>query len=134
MVFNKVYYDFRPKTDTKSSTAYSPTVAALMLHMDIDPVVNIPKGVKRIRGYAFYDCWPSEPFIVTVPEGCTEISAMAFANCSMNSVTLPSTITTIADSAFRDCSPNKIIINKPKDSIAGYPWGADGQPELIWKG
>ncbi len=134
MLINKIYYDFRPKTDNSSKYAYSPAVKDLMMRNASTSVINIPAGVKSIRGYCFYDYWPDTPFAINVPEGCEEIKPMAFANAGISSITLPSTITTIAPTAFTDTSLDQITINKPANSIAGCPWGADNEPQIIWKG
>ena len=134
MLLNKVPYDFSVKQDSTATATYSKMAVDIMLHGWETSVVKIPDGVKKIRSYCFYDCWPGEPFEITVPEGCTEICSLAFANCDINSVTLPSTITTIAADAFADASPNSITINKPANSIPGFPWGADNTPTITWKG
>lgn len=48
-----------------------------------------------------------------------------FNKCSsLTSITIPANITQIADNAFSGSAINTININKPKDSIAGAPWGA----------
>ena len=112
----------------------SDVASFLLYHYDEIPAVNIPKGTKRLRGYTFNDCWPSVPLIVTVPEGVIEVRGKAFCNCSLNSVEFPSTVKNLPSDCFSDTSPQKLIFHAPKDSITGYPWGADNEPEVEWKG
>ena len=135
MIINKVYFDFRPKADVSSPYSYSTDVQKILFRRaDINPQVVLPAGIKRVRGYAFNDCWPDQAMQIVVPEGCTTISDHAFSNADIDTVTLPSTITSISSVAFTDSSPNQIIINKKPNTLAGYPWGADNEPIVTWKG
>lgn len=124
----------KSSTNTEKVTI-SETVTKLIYHATVfDGPINIPEGTTKLRGYLFNDCWPDSPFIINVPEGVTSIASHAFSNCSIDTVSLPSTITSLPDDLFTDASPEKVIINKPKGSISGYPWGADNSPVIEWKG
>ncbi len=122
----------QPSTDNKKGL--SEVAAFLLYHYDEIPSINIPKGTKKLRGYTFNDCWPNVPLTVTIPEGVIEVRNKAFCNCSLKLVEFPSTITTLPSDCFSDTSPEKIIFHSPKDSIAGYPWGADNEPVIEWRG
>ena len=71
---------------------------------------------------------------IILPIGIIEIKD-SFQYCTFTKIEIPSTITQISTSAFL-YNPNlsQIIINKPKDSIPGAPWGAvKGNRVVEWK-
>ena len=71
---------------------------------------------------------------IILPIGIIEIKD-SFQYCTFTKIEIPSTITQISTSAFL-YNPNlsQIIINKPKDSILGAPWGAvKGNRVVEWK-
>ena len=66
-------------------------------------IVTIPKGVRKIGRYAFYDC--SSLTAITFPDSVIEIRTGAFCSChSLTAVTIPDSVTKIEDYAFCDCS------------------------------
>ena len=97
--------------------------------------ITICEGITEIRLYAFQNC--TSLTNVSIPDTVTYIDNVAFSNCtSLTSITIPSSVTYIGTSgnAFEGCSKIKtIIINKPKDSIEGSPWGAYNAT-IIWTG
>lgn len=135
MLINTIPFDFQTRSVIETgSNELSGTVAKLIYHADDFSLVEIPAGVKRLRGYIFNDVWPTTPLVITVPEGVTQVDSKAFCNCAIGTVTFPSTVTALPADCFADSSPEKIIIHRPAGSIAGYPWGADNEPEIEWKG
>lgn len=95
----------------------------------------------KIKAGAFSDC-PSLTN-VTIPNHCSSIGAGAFEECgALEEVVIGSGITEIQEDidggligAFKDC-PNlkKITINKAENSIAGAPWGAPEDCQVVWTG
>ena len=104
---------------------------------------NIPEGVTRIGGIAFYGCSSLSkvelPSSVTsigfnafsgcsslaeinIPEGVTSIGFGAFEYCSsLSKIELPSSVTSIGDSAFSGCSSlSQINIPEGVTSIGRY--------------
>ena len=138
MLINRIPMEILPagaSTEQPSGDkGLSAVAVALLYHSGEIPAVNIPKGTKKLRSYIFNDCWPSSDLVVTVPEGVTEVHSKAFCNCQLGSVEFPSTVTVLPADCFTDASPQKLIFHAPKDSIAGYPWGADNEPEVEWRG
>ena len=66
-------------------------------------IVTIPKGVRKIGRYTFYDC--SSLTAITIPDSVIEIRTGAFCSChSLTAVTIPDSVTKIEDYAFCDCS------------------------------
>ena len=64
--------------------------------------VNFPKGLKRIRKYAFSEC--SSLSSVTIPDGVIEIEEHAFENCKMlRDVIISDTVQNIGDNCFSKC-------------------------------
>jgi hypothetical protein len=64
--------------------------------------VTIPKTVKKIRNYAFCQCYNLNE--VKIPDSVVEIGEGAFALCSnIKSTNLPAKITSIANSTFWGC-------------------------------
>ena len=110
MLINTIPFDIQTRSVIETgSNELSGTVAKLIYHADDFSLVEIPAGVKRLRGYIFNDVWPATPLTITVPEGVTQVDSKAFCNCA-------------------------IVIHRPAGSITGYPWGADNEPEIEWKG
>ena len=137
MLINLIPMEILPASATVEPTedkGLSAVAVALLYHSGEIPSVNIPEGTKKLRGYIFNDCWPSTPLVVTVPEGVTEVASKAFCNCDLGSVEFPSTVTALPADCFTDASPGKIIFHATKDSITGFPWGADNEPEVEWRG
>ena len=58
----------------------------------------------------------------------------AFEGCeSLKEINLPSTVEIVEENAFYGCAEGiRIIIDKPKGSLAGAPWGADNAL-IIWE-
>lgn len=71
--------------------------------------VTFPSTLKKIGYAAFW--WNSISGEVTIPEGVTEIDAVAFRENNISSVTLPSTLKTIGSQAFGWNKITKIVDN-----------------------
>ena len=81
--------------------------------------VNIPSTVKTIGVHSF-STRSNSLKTITLPEGLEVIKYAAFYTSGISEFNLPSRVTKIEEHAFYD----KIVrIDKPKDSIAGSPWG-----------
>lgn len=64
---------------------------------------NIPKNIKEIGRYAFYEC--REFTTITVPDGVTDIGYSAFCGCNhLKTVDLSKTLISINDYAFNRCN------------------------------
>jgi uncharacterized protein YjdB len=62
---------------------------------------EIPKMVKKIGAYSFYD---NSIRAVTIPSGVTEIGQLAFISCkSLTTVNIPKTVTKIGSQGFDGC-------------------------------
>ena len=78
-------------------------------------VMKLPAGLKSIQQEAFRG---SAAESIVLPDGCTEIGAKAFADCSMlRRVEIPASVAVIAEDAFEGCS-NELVIVTPKGSSA----------------
>ena len=78
-------------------------------------VMKLPAGLKSIQQEAFRG---SAAESIVLPDGCTEIGAKAFADCSMlRRVEIPASVAVIAEDAFEGCS-NELVIVTPKGSAA----------------
>lgn len=71
--------------------------------------VTFPSTLKKIGYAAFW--WNSISGEVTIPEGVTDIDAVAFRENNISSVTLPSTLKTIGSQAFGWNKITKIVDN-----------------------
>ena len=98
--------------------------------------IVIPPLVKFIDDYMFCGCTSLEN--VVLGNSVSHVSYNCFEKCTaLKEITIPASvikITTDSDAAFKDCTNlTKIVINKPKDSIPGAPWGATNAT-VIWTG
>lgn len=93
--------------------------------------VYLPNSITRIGEMSFQECTALKA--IHISDKLTNITAQAFQGCTaLTSIVLPSTMMSITDNAFTGCDAlMSIIINRPKDSIAGAPWGATNA-EIIW--
>ena len=84
---------------------------------------NIPSTVENISPYSFYKMYNLKE--IKLPINIKTIEASAFgSHGGLKKIEIQSSIQKIVDNAFQDCSSLKeIIIDKPKDSISGSPWG-----------
>ena len=119
-------------------------------------IYEIPSGVKRIFGNAFFECTTLESIII--PDSVELLGSYAFHGCSnleeivlsssisdikegtfincrkLTTVTIPENVASIASDAFEGCSDLKeILINQEKDGVPGAPWGANSAT-VKWKG
>lgn len=69
-----------------------------------------------------------------ISEGVKEIGNYTIDGSKITKIEIPSSVTKISSSAFGGCSSlSQVIIHKPKDSIAGAPWGATkGMKVVQW--
>lgn len=68
-------------------------------------------------------------------ENTLDIGAGTFVNCAgIQNMKLPSRTTSIASAAFPGSTIQNLIIDKPQDSISGYPWGAASIGTITWTG
>ena len=106
------YYDYVYQPDkrykkrirTASKDVIVPVFVGKRLQSFQDKLeVVLPKSLKEIGGYAFYDC--ENLVSVTIPNTVTSIGMDAFAGCeALTSVTIPNSVTSIGDGAFYKCS------------------------------
>lgn len=92
----------------------------------------IPSGVEKIQRQAFHAQSLLNEIIIS--DTVKEIEA-SFGYCKgLKSITIPASVEKIGNNCFQNCNNlNEIIIEKPKDSIAGAPWGATkGAKVVIW--
>ena len=77
----------------------------------------IPRGVKAINDYAFYDCDGLKN--ISIPDGVTSIGASTFYGCSeLKSIALPQSLNSIGNFAFMGCPKlENITIPNNIDSI-----------------
>ena len=138
MLINRIPMDILPAgatmTNPADSKEFSAVAIAVLYRANYIPTVNVPVGTKRIRSYAFYDLWPNSPISVTIPEGVTTVGNCAFGNCDLESVEFPSTVKSLPSDCFKDSEPKKLIFHAPQNSVSGYPWGADNEPVIEWRG
>ncbi len=94
----------------------------------------IPNGVKEIGNDSFVRKGITN---VVIPNTVIKIGR-AFNDCqSLETITIPSSVTSIDSTCFSKCiNLKEIIVEKPKDSISGAPWGAttNGRVEVKWTG
>ena len=85
--------------------------------------VSLPASLRTIDSYAFYNC--GNLTSVNFKNGIENIYYRSFYYCTnLSSISIPSSIKFIDPHAFEDCSNlAHIYIDKPKNSIAGAPWG-----------
>ena len=91
----------------------------------------LPESMEELGEYSFAECCKLESIII--PDGLKYIRKSAFVGCEkLKQINLPSTIETISEDAFSGCEKITIIIDKPKGSLAGAPWGADNA-HIVWE-
>lgn len=119
------YYDYQPddkrrKVERCSSEVFCPVFVGRSLQSFQDKLeVVLPKSLKEIGDYAFYDC--KNLVSVNIPAGVTSIGNGAFHGCtSLTSITIPNSVTSIGDIAFFECrSLTSITIPNSVTSIGG---------------
>lgn len=79
--------------------------------------------MKSIGESLFYSCINLSD--VQLPPSLKSIGNWCFWDCqSLTELTIPNSVTSIGNGCFMGCyNLETININKPKDSIPGYPWG-----------
>ncbi len=86
---------------------WAPNLPAAML--------TLPANLTEIEQEAFADCAVQT---VIIPQSCTKINALAFANCSsLYAVVIPGRTTQIASNAFQNC-PSSMMIFGTENSYA----------------
>ena len=96
--------------------------------------INVPRAVKTIPPYAFSKCTHLRG--IQICNAVEEICDAAFSCCySLVYLQIPESVCCIDSRAFVHCSNlNRIQIDKPKDDIKGFPWGAPKKSVLCqWK-
>ena len=74
--------------------------------------ITLPKGLKTIGNYAFYQCFSLTEIII--PDSVTSIGQYAFGSCqAATTVTIGSGVTSIASGAFYGCWELKEVVSKP---------------------
>lgn len=80
--------------------------------------ITLPKSLQVIEEQAFVD---STFVCVIVPDGCTSISAGAFAgNTSLMFIEIPASVKSIDATAFKNCSKDLVIITTDGSTAAIY--------------
>ena len=101
------YYDYQPddkrrKVERRKRYVICPVFVGQRLESFQDKLeVVLPKSLKKIGDYAFYDC--ENLVSVNIPAGVTSIGEDAFTFCKLTSVTIPDSVTSIGNYAFEDC-------------------------------
>ncbi len=81
--------------------------------------IVIPKTVKRIEMYAFYDCTGMTS--VTLGEGLEEIGKGAFRDCRLLGIITPNAVKMIKEGAFSNCADmTDVTLGKGLEEIGGY--------------
>lgn len=94
--------------------------------------VVIAHGATKIAYEAF--CYGGRITKITIPNTVKTIEGYAIANTSITEITIPASVETMAENALgENNSLARITVNKPENSIAGAPWGAENA-EVIWTG
>ena len=82
---------------------YTKDRSELVMYPNPPATVVIPKGVTKIRGWAF--AFGSGMTSVTIPESVTSIDEIVFIGCEgLKSITIPSRVKSIGEHAFERCS------------------------------
>ena len=77
--------------------------------------VELPDSIERIDGFAFYECRSLES--IAIPNGVTRIERATFDNCvSLKSVAIPESVKSISLEAFYNC--DDLTIYCPANSYA----------------
>lgn len=84
---------------------------------------TIPEGIEVIQVSAFSG--RKQLTNIVLPTTLKEIKYYSFARChGLTKIEIPNSIESIEWAVFEDCSNlSQIIIDKPKGSISGSPWG-----------
>ena len=126
------YYDYQPddkrrKVERRSREVTYPVFVGQSLQSFQDKLeVVLPKSLKEIGDYAFYNCY--NLVSVNIPDSVTSIGEYAFDGCtSLTSITIPNSVISIRKSAFRRCkSLTSITIPNSLTSIGEYAfYGCD---------
>lgn len=95
----------------------------------------IPNTVTSTQGGAVYYAGNLATIEFADGENTLDIGAGTFVNCTgIQNMKLPSRTASIASAAFQGSTIQNLIINKPRDSISGYPWGASSIGAITWTG
>ena len=88
----------------------------------------------RNAGYRCFSCCNPVQEIV-LNDGLEFIGSEAFqGTTTIETITIPNSVEFIGENAFRGCYGLKSInIDKTEGYIAGAPWGAPDNTEIIWK-
>ena len=93
--------------------------------------IEIPENVKYIGYCAFYNC--TSLISIEIPENVKNIRKWAFGKCtSLKSIKIPESVEYIGHLAFDDCTSLKEVIFKGKTmnqvkAMNHYPWGIEDE-------
>ena len=90
-------------------------IAETLYGADNEPIVSldIPRGVEKIKDFAFYNCGSIES--VNIPQSVTAIGICAFEDCKkLNDLSIPKSVTEIGKWAFDGCSGLESITVEPR--------------------
>ena len=146
------YYDYQPddkrrKVERRSREVTYPVFVGQSLQSFQDKLeVVLPKSLKEIGDYAFYNCY--NLVSVNIPDSVTSIGEYAFDGCtSLTSITIPNSLTSIGEYAFYGCdaltsinvdvnNPNYcsidgVLFDKNQTTLIKYPRGKQGASYII---
>lgn len=120
-----------PYYTVEDGYVYNKDKTVLITYVGQKDIVKIPKGVKEIGNLAFHNKSLKQ---IEIPNSVTRINA-AFNYCNqLKDMIIPESVEYIAAGTFSNSyGIQKVIIKKPRNSIAGSPFGLPvGERGIEW--